>query len=181
MIGFIKSALVPCHSPVIDLLWRVLLPRVTLINYISVERLTGCPFLRETERTARERRRRRWRDGNGADSQTNALALEGRNKGRKKARKKKESKGGKPTSWHSQQECHFYCWSLWQECLSQYIHLIHHGRRVYIMTTLHNSPFSKSHFAIFYVPPLCSRLKWNFNGDWDEDSLRVSEWLFCTG
>lgn len=34
-IGFIKSSLVWCHGSVIDLLWRVLLPHVTLINYLS--------------------------------------------------------------------------------------------------------------------------------------------------
>lgn len=51
MIGFIKSVCVPCHhSPVIDLLWRVLLPCVTLINYGCAERLTGCLLLWETHR-----------------------------------------------------------------------------------------------------------------------------------
>lgn len=61
MIGFIKSFVVPCHSLVIDLLWRVLLPCVTLIKYVSAERLTDCLLLQQTET---ERKEERW-EGSG--------------------------------------------------------------------------------------------------------------------
>lgn len=54
MIGFIKSFRVPRHSPVIDLLWRVLLPCVTLIHYVSAERLTDQKQRERKERKERE-------------------------------------------------------------------------------------------------------------------------------